>query len=203
MNTHRLITGPALTAIATLALAACTREEPPVTQATTPAETPAPLAPPPPPPPPPAPNPDEVASETLASLGAMDSDRGNTLRLASARFAPGETGFEPADASRIDRVAEVLKKHPQMHAVIEGFTDSRGSDRANEAISTKRAESVRQALVARGIDETRLRARGAGESNPVGDNGTPEGREQNRRVEIVFSNTEGRFASASDAAPRG
>ncbi len=168
------------------------------------AGAPPPAAPPPsPPPPPPQPSADEQLAKSLDDLGAQQSERGRIVRLSSARFKPGQTRFEPEDTARLDSIVSVLKTHPETSVLIEGHTDSRGSERANERLSTQRADAVRQALVERGIADTRLRTRGLGEAHPIADNSTEEGRQQNRRVELVFSNAEGRFASAADAPPSG
>jgi outer membrane protein OmpA-like peptidoglycan-associated protein len=202
MSSHRLIAAlPAV--MAAMGLIGCAREDTTSPVASAEVPPPAPVTPPPAPPPPPAPDPDAEVASSLSEVGAQESDRGYTLRLSSAEFAPGESAFAPTDPMRIDRVVSVLKEHPEMHALVEGHTDSRGSDMANEKLSKERADAVKQALVARGIEESRIDANGIGESRPIADNETAEGREQNRRVEIIFSNTEGRFASAADSPPAG
>lgn len=195
----------ALTALtAVLGLMGCAREDADSTIASAEAPTPAPVAPPPPAPPPSRPpDPQEQVASSLQEIGAQESERGYRLRLSSAQFAPGESAFEPTDAMRIDRIVSVLKTHPEMHVLVEGHTDSRGSERANEKLSKERADAVKQALVALGIAESRIDTRGLGESRPAAENTTDAGREQNRRVEIVFSNLEGRFASAGDSPPTG
>jgi outer membrane protein OmpA-like peptidoglycan-associated protein len=155
------------------------------------------------PPPPPQPTPAEQLQERLSQLGATSSDRGQVVTLSSADFAPGQTSFEPADSSRIDNIVQLLKDRSDVHVLIQGYTDSRGSDSRNQTLSQQRAEAVQQALVERGVDATRIRVEGLGEANPVASNDTAEGRQQNRRVEIVFSDAEGRFASANEQPPTG
>jgi OOP family OmpA-OmpF porin len=78
----------------------------------------------------------------------------------------------------------ILRRHPDLIVEIAGHTDSKGSDSYNQALSQRRAEAVREELVAHGINASNLTARGYGESDPVADNATEEGREQNRRVEL-------------------
>jgi outer membrane protein OmpA-like peptidoglycan-associated protein len=87
--------------------------------------------------------------------------------------------------------------------MIEGYTDSRGSETANKKIATERAEGARKLLVDRGIDPSRIEVKGVGEENPIADNGTADGRQENRRVELIFSDAQGRFASASAPAATG
>jgi len=79
---------------------------------------------------------------------------------------------------------------------IEGFTDSIGSDSYNDELSQRRADAVARAVESRGVEAWRIVAVGRGKSLPVASNDTPEGRQQNRRVDIVFSDTQGQFASA-------
>ena len=84
----------------------------------------------------------------------------------------------------IGKLAEVLKKYPETTAVVEGHTDNRGSDNFNLLLSQRRADSVRQYLIDKfGIDEARIKATGYGETRPIADNATDQGRLANRRVE--------------------
>lgn len=87
----------------------------------------------------------------------------------------------------IEKVAAFLKAYPETEAVIEGHTDSRGTDQYNLRLSSRRAENVMKQLINYGIDPSRMRAVGQGESMPVADNATEEGRQQNRRVVAVIS----------------
>jgi OmpA-OmpF porin, OOP family len=85
----------------------------------------------------------------------------------------------------LDEVAGVLNEHPEIKRVqIEGHTDSRDSDSYNLRLSRQRAEAVRKYLVGRGVAEKRLDAKGFGETKPIADNETEEGRYRNRRVEL-------------------
>jgi OmpA family len=94
----------------------------------------------------------------------------------------------------LDRLADYLQAHPQTHILIEGHTDSRGSEDYNEALSARRAQAVAAALISRGVSPEAVQTRGLGKSYPVATNDTAAGRQQNRRVEIVFSDAAGRFA---------
>lgn len=91
--------------------------------------------------------------------------------------------------SEIQRVAEYMSKYPQTTAVIEGHTDSRASKQYNVNLSQRRVSAVKAVLVKRyGVDASRLKAVGYGESRPIATNATAKGRQQNRRVIAVFSN---------------
>lgn len=88
----------------------------------------------------------------------------------------------------IQKVADFLKGYPDTHAIIEGHTDSVGSEKYNISLSQRRAESVKQYLVQNySIDPSRLEAKGYGESQTIADNETKEGRQMNRRVVAVIS----------------
>jgi outer membrane protein OmpA-like peptidoglycan-associated protein len=82
---------------------------------------------------------------------------------------------------------------------IEGYTDGVGSDTYNQGLSERRAQSVADALQMRGVPASRYEVEGLGKEFPVASNNTPEGRQQNRRVEIVFSDDAGRFAESETA----
>lgn len=84
----------------------------------------------------------------------------------------------------LDSLAEVLKEVPQAVIQIEGHTDNTGKADYNQQLSEKRAISVRDALVKRGIDASRMSIRGCGQTMPIADNSTPEGRTKNRRIAI-------------------
>ncbi|MEK6607622.1 MAG: OmpA family protein [Myxococcota bacterium] len=95
--------------------------------------------------------------------------------------------IDPVSFALLDEVALVLQNNPTMQVRVEGHTDSRGNDRANEKLSQKRADSVKTYLGKKGVDGSRLEARGFGESQPIADNRSKIGREQNRRVEFMIT----------------
>jgi outer membrane protein OmpA-like peptidoglycan-associated protein len=87
-----------------------------------------------------------------------------------------------------------MKQYPQRNALIEGYTDSTGSDMMNDELSERRAEAVRAALVHAGISSDRLSAKGYGEDYPAAGNDSNAGRQQNRRVEVILSGDNGKVA---------
>ena len=99
-----------------------------------------------------------------------------------ALFATDSAVINPQSFAALDRAAELLKRVPGMRGVIEGHTDSTGSPHYNQALSERRAAAVSAYLVSKGTDAARIPSRGLGETQPVADNGMPEGRALNRRV---------------------
>ncbi|MBL7849362.1 MAG: OmpA family protein [Cyclobacteriaceae bacterium] len=85
----------------------------------------------------------------------------------------------------IDQIAAMLKQNPDLNVSIEGHTDNVGTEKSNQALSESRAKSVVDALIVQGINKNRLKAKGWGQSKPIADNTTEEGKAKNRRVEIV------------------
>lgn len=124
----------------------------------------------------------------IEELQAKNTDRGLVLTLGDVLFATGKTELNSAGAAHLVKLAGFLNKYPARNAVIEGYTDSVGSDEYNQALSQRRADAVKSYLVAQGIDSSRLTSAGKGESLPVSDNGSPTGRQQNRRVEVIIDN---------------
>lgn len=147
-------------------------------------------------------DPEQQLIARLGGLGGVQSERGWVVALPNVRFKAGQTDFDPADATRLDGVTQLLKDRPQIHVLVESFTDARGGTSRNNALSQERAEAVQRALVERGIDAARIRAEGRGEVEPIASNDTAAGRQQNRRIELTFSDVNGQFASAG-MAPTG
>lgn len=94
--------------------------------------------------------------------------------------------IKPGAYDEVDRVAQVLNRYPQTRIQIEGHTDSTGTETYNLDLSQRRADAVKNALVARGVDPARLQTIGFGESKPIAGNDTEAGRQMNRRVKIVI-----------------
>jgi OOP family OmpA-OmpF porin len=105
--------------------------------------------------------------------------------LAGVRFEPGSVRLLEGSTEALDRAAQALQSFPEDHFEVAGHTDSEGSADENRTLSQRRAEMVRAQLIARGVSPDRLTARGYGEERPLADNGTEEGREANRRVELL------------------
>jgi outer membrane protein OmpA-like peptidoglycan-associated protein len=128
-------------------------------------------APPPPPPPPPvaAPPPPPVKKKIV---------------LRSVHFDFDKSGIRPDAVPVLDEAVQLLKEDPAVPVLVQGHTDSVGSDAYNVKLSVRRADAVKEYLVSHGIATSRLRAEGLGESQPVASNDTAEGRQQNRRVEL-------------------
>lgn len=125
--------------------------------------------------------------ERLARLGAEVTGTEVTIRLPGSVLFDFDSADIRADAQRtLSEVAEVLKGYAGRPARVEGHTDAVASDQYNQKLSERRAEAVRAWLAAHGVDKARLTMRGHGESKPVADNATAEGRQRNRRVEVII-----------------
>ena len=126
--------------------------------------------------------------QALANSEAVAVQRqGDALALtfkSDFTFAVNSSSIRPGMYSEIDRIAQVLSRYPQTTITVIGHTDSTGSESYNQQLSERRADSVKNALVQRGISPSRISAMGYGESAPIADNNTEYGRQQNRRVEV-------------------
>lgn len=111
---------------------------------------------------------------------------GATLVLRDVVFETGRADLKPGSAERLRPLASYLQANPNVRVRIDGHTDAQGSDAYNQALSDRRAASVRAALGTMGVDGARIEAVGHGESQPVAENRTPAGRQQNRRVEVTL-----------------
>jgi outer membrane protein OmpA-like peptidoglycan-associated protein len=124
----------------------------------------------------------------IAELKAKQTDRGIVLTLGDILFETGKADLMPGAMFTIDKLVEFLNKYPNRNVIIEGHTDSIGSETYNLGLSQRRADAVRTALLSKGISTQRIATKGYGKKYPVASNSTPAGRQQNRRVEIIILN---------------
>ena len=120
-------------------------------------------------------------------MGAQvrESDTEIQVQLGSeVLFDTGKFDLKPDATSTLEALAALLAKHSTSAVVIEGHTDSVGSPQSNQQLSENRASAVRQWLVANGIPASRITTKGLGSTAPVATNGTADGRQKNRRVEV-------------------
>ncbi|MBS0579660.1 MAG: OmpA family protein [Proteobacteria bacterium] len=150
----------------------------------------------------PTPNPDERLALTLEHLGAKKGSRGETLTLGNDDFTSNHSKLQAPTADQLKQIVTALKDYPHADVIVIGYTDNRGGQQRDERISLKQADVVKQALVTDGMDASRIRAQGLGQADPIGDNATKAGREENRRVELVFSTAEGKLAATKDQSSK-
>ena len=134
----------------------------------------------------------------LADLQAKQTERGLVLTLGDVLFDTAQASLKAGAGSTLDRLAQFMRDYPDRQVMIEGHTDSRGSDEYNRDLSERRADAVRDALVDRTIESGRVRSVGLGETYPVASNDSDAGMQQNRRVEIVISDEKGAFPSGTE-----
>jgi outer membrane protein OmpA-like peptidoglycan-associated protein len=137
------------------------------------------------------------ARQEIQNLQAKPTDRGLVMTLSDVLFDTGRATLKPGADRDLDRLAQALKDNPNTRVMIEGHTDSVGGEDYNQALSERRAEAVGDALRMRGVPVDRYEVKGLGKAFPVASNETQAGRQQNRRVEIVFSDASGRFAQGT------
>jgi outer membrane protein OmpA-like peptidoglycan-associated protein len=143
----------------------------------------------------------ESARQQLQDLQAKQTERGMVVTLGDVLFDTGRATLKPGAERALERLAQFLRTNPGTRIIVEGHTDSVGSEAYNEELSQRRAQAVTEALRARGVPAEQYQAKGLGKAYPVASNETPAGRQQNRRVEIVFSDASGRFAEGPSPDP--
>ncbi len=130
----------------------------------------------------------EELQRQIEVLQARPTDRGLVVTLGDVLFGSGRAELKAGSAGNLNKLVVFLNTYPDRTAVIQGYTDSLGSEDYNQGLSERRADSVKSYLAEQGISSIRLSASGKGESDPVADNGSASGRQQNRRVEVIISN---------------
>lgn len=132
----------------------------------------------------------------LRDLNAKQTDRGLVITLGDVLFNTNKAQLKSGGMHNVQKLADFLKQYPKHKVLIEGYTDSKGSESYNQKLSERRAENVRTALVdVMGISKSRVITRGYGEEFPVASNDNETDRQMNRRVEIILSDENGTIAS--------
>jgi outer membrane protein OmpA-like peptidoglycan-associated protein len=124
----------------------------------------------------------------ITELNAQITDRGLVVTLGDVLFETGNAQLRGGTPNNLDKLAAFLNRFETRTVMIEGHTDSVGSDISNMSLSQRRADSVQAYLVSQGVARSRISSDGKGEGSPVADNESPTGRQQNRRVEVIISN---------------
>lgn len=132
--------------------------------------------------------------QQLKELNARKTDRGMVITLGDVLFRTNKAQLESGGMHNIQKLADFLKQSPKTKVMIEGHTDSTGSDSLNMALSERRAHAVKMALTDKGISSDRIGTQGYGKAYPIAGNGTAADRQLNRRVEIILSDDKGNIA---------
>jgi OmpA-OmpF porin, OOP family len=135
----------------------------------------------------------------LKDLKLQKTERGLVLTLGDVLFDTGQATLKPGAYATLDRLAEVLREQSGRTVLIEGHTDNVGSDQNNQGLSERRAHSVQAGLAQRGVNRNQITALGKGENFPIASNDDATGRQSNRRVELIF--TESMPQIAADPGP--
>jgi outer membrane protein OmpA-like peptidoglycan-associated protein len=120
-------------------------------------------------------------------LETRDTPRGLVVTMADVLFDTGKYDLRPATREKLARLSGIVLAHPGLMLQVEGHTDSTGSDELNQKLSEQRAGTTRDYLIQQGLAANSITAMGFGKTMPVADNSTADGRQKNRRVEIIIS----------------
>jgi outer membrane protein OmpA-like peptidoglycan-associated protein len=120
-------------------------------------------------------------------LQTRDTARGLIMNMSDVLFDFGKYTLKPEAREKLAKLSGILLAYPGLNIEIDGYTDSIGSDEFNQTLSEQRADAVRDYLTQQGVPENLVTAKGFGKANPIASNDTSQGREKNRRVELVVS----------------
>jgi outer membrane protein OmpA-like peptidoglycan-associated protein len=142
----------------------------------------------------------QLLSQLNSILQTRDSARGLIVNMSDVLFDTGSYTLKPGAREKLAKISGIVLAHPGLTLQIEGHTDSVGSDDFNQQLSERRSDSVRDFLAEQGVPASSITAHGFGKTQPVASNDTPEGRQRNRRVELVVNGDAiGNTAAASSA----
>ena len=130
----------------------------------------------------------EALRREIAELNAKETERGLVVTLGDTLFETGNSQLKGNAFANLGKLSAFLNQYPERNLVIEGHTDSVGNKSSNQALSQRRADSVRQYLLQQGVAANRLTAFGKGEDAPIASNDSVSGRALNRRVEVIIAN---------------
>ena len=120
-------------------------------------------------------------------LSTRDTPRGLVVTMADVLFDTGKYNLRSEARERLARLSGIVLAHPGLNLEVEGHTDSTGGDELNQKLSEQRAGTTREYLIQQGLPDGSITAKGYGKTTPVADNSTAQGRQQNRRVELIIS----------------
>jgi outer membrane protein OmpA-like peptidoglycan-associated protein len=120
-------------------------------------------------------------------LATRDTPRGLVVTMTDVLFDTGKYDLRPEARERLARLSGIVLAHPGLNLEVEGHTDSTGGDELNQKLSEQRAGTTREYLIQQGLSNSSVTAKGFGKTMPVADNSTAQGRQQNRRVELIIS----------------
>lgn len=144
----------------------------------------------------------QLLSQLNTILQTRDTARGLIVNMSDVLFDTGSYTLRPGAREKLAKISGIVLAHPGLNLQIEGHTDSVGGDEYNQTLSERRAGAVRDFLIDQGVAASSVTSRGFGKTQPVATNDTPEGRQRNRRVELVVNGDAiGTGASASAPAP--
>jgi outer membrane protein OmpA-like peptidoglycan-associated protein len=142
----------------------------------------------------------QLLSQLNSILQTRDSARGLIVNMSDVLFDTGSYTLKPGAREKLAKISGIVLAHPGLTLQIEGHTDSVGGDEFNQQLSERRADSVRDFLAENGVPASAITARGFGKTQPVASNDSVEGRQRNRRVELVVNGDAiGNTTSASAA----
>lgn len=126
--------------------------------------------------------------KALQNMNAKPTARGQVVTFGDVLFDTGKAELKYGNQRDLQQLANFLSDNPERKVSVEGFTDSTGGEQLNLRLSEHRAESVARALERLGVDRSRVITKGYGKEFPISDNGSIQGRQLNRRVEVIISN---------------
>jgi outer membrane protein OmpA-like peptidoglycan-associated protein len=149
----------------------------------------------------------QLLNQLNSILQTQDSARGLIVQMSDVLFDTGSATLKPGAREKLAKISGILLAHTGLMLQIEGHTDSVGSDEFNQQLSERRADSVRDFLAEQGVPASSITAKGFGKTQPVASNDTAEGRQRNRRVELVVNGdaigkSPSNAASAAAPAPQ-
>ena len=130
---------------------------------------------------------EKLKAQLNAILATSEGARGLIVNMSDVLFDTGKYTLKPGTQVSLAKVATILQLYPGLKVQVEGYTDSVGGDEYNQKLSENRANAVHDFLIQNGVPSTNVSAAGYGKNKPVADNSTPQGRAQNRRVNLVVS----------------
>ncbi len=143
----------------------------------------------------------QLLSQLNSILQTRDSARGLIVNMSDVLFDTGSYTLKPGAREKLAKISGIVLAHPGLSLQIEGHTDSVGGDDFNQQLSERRADSVRDFLAEQGVPASSITAHGFGKTQPVASNDTPEGRQRNRRVELVVNGDAIGKTAVASAAP--